>query len=196
MTGETRDPVHGFEAERWGGWSWREPSRGEHYRTCSYCGSVHPEDLAVEESWRAEWADRKYGWPHKFYVHIPNRNPQQRFIAGASGTARQGPYAPGGEKHQPAPERYPNLTWVRPGEIPPDVITDGWRDLESHYEWVSIGTRPTHFAKFYTVHLADPAADTEALERIQRTSGLRFRFHDGRVSWEAFQEAGRDRDSA
>ena len=42
------DHVHGGEAVRWGGWDWRGPRRGDHFRTCSYCGSIHPEDLAAE----------------------------------------------------------------------------------------------------------------------------------------------------
>ena len=169
---EAHDLVHGSEAERWGGWSWREPSRGEHYRTCSYCGSIHPEDLAVEESWRAEWADRKYGWPHKFYVAVPNRNPEQRFITGATtGT----------------PASLAGTEWIRATEIPDDVNTDGWRDLSEHYQWIAIGTRTTHHAKFYTVHLADPNAEQQALETIQRVSGLRFHFQGGRVTWESAQ---------
>lgn len=169
MSTDTPDPVHGQEAERWGGWSWREPSRGEHFRRCTYCGSIHPEDLAAETEWRAEWADAKYGWPHKFYVPVTSRNPEQRFVTGASPSEERPGYS--GE-------------WVRSDEIPNDVITDGWGDLYDHYNWVCVGTRPTHHAKFYTVHLADPRIAPEALETIQRVSGLRFRFQDGRVSWE------------
>lgn len=166
---EAPEPVHGGEADRWGGWAWREPHRGEHYRTCSYCGCIHPEDLAAEDGWRAEWADRKYGWPHKFYVSLPSRNPDQLFVTGAS-TGNDRPTYAG--------------HWMRPNDIPADVITDGWRDLSETYPWVCIGTRPTHHAKFYTVHLADPRIDPDALGTIQRISGLRFHFQDGRVSWE------------
>lgn len=41
---------------------------------CSYCGSIRPRDLveAIEQG-RAtgvEWADLKYGWPHKMYLEI------------------------------------------------------------------------------------------------------------------------------
>ncbi|MCI3277637.1 hypothetical protein [Streptomyces cylindrosporus] len=171
MDTSSTDPVHGAEAERWGGWSWREASRGEHYRTCSYCGCIHPDDLAAETDWRAEWADRKYGYPHKFYVTLANRRPEQRFITGATtGT----------------PTGLVGTTWIRADEVPDDVNTDGWRDLAGTYEWVSIGTRPTHHAKFYTVHLADPALGHEARDRIQSVSGLRLRFEDGRVWWEPY----------
>jgi len=166
---DAHDLVHRGEAERWGGWSWRAPSRGEHYHTCSYCGSIHPEDLAAEPDWQAEWADPKYGWPHKFYVCLPNRQPEQRFITGATtGT----------------PTGLAGTAWIRADEIPDDVNTDGWRDVQATYEWVSIGTRPTHHAKFYTRHLADPALNSRARERIQTVSGLAFRFDDGRVAWE------------
>lgn len=52
----------------------REPY-GETFRSCSYCGSIHPEDLVtlLEAGAKASGADWKYGWPHKFYVdNIPN----------------------------------------------------------------------------------------------------------------------------
>lgn len=40
------------------------------YRTCSYCGSIHPEDLLalIEKGATLGGADWKYGWPHKFYI--------------------------------------------------------------------------------------------------------------------------------
>lgn len=165
------DLVHGVEAERWGGWSWREPSRGEHYRTCSYCGSIHPEDLAAEPDWQAEWADPKYGWPHKFYVRVPNRHPEQRFITGATtGT----------------PTGLAGTTWIPATQVPEDVNTDGWRDLTDTYEWVAVGTRPTHHAKFYTRHLTDPALSDPARDRVQKVSGLRLSFNDGRVTWQPY----------
>lgn len=65
---------------------WREPNpqanagigfpddRG--FRTCGYCGSIHPDDLLgyIErgEVGSAEMADRKYGYPHKVYVGVTN----------------------------------------------------------------------------------------------------------------------------
>lgn len=44
-------------------------------RRCSYCGSMHPSDVveALKAGARMEWADFKYGWPHKIYLdNIPN----------------------------------------------------------------------------------------------------------------------------
>lgn len=74
---------------------WRKPridrkyGRIETYRTCSYCGSIHPEDLYTHlRDWNLNRStleklishsekqmlplggtDWKYGWPHKFYVY-------------------------------------------------------------------------------------------------------------------------------
>lgn len=50
--------------------------RTEAWRTCGYCGSMHPEDLLgyIErgETSRVEMADMKYGYPHKVYLDVPN----------------------------------------------------------------------------------------------------------------------------
>lgn len=238
------DPVHGTgwnSAAHWGGWDWRGPRRGEHFRTCSFCGSIHPEDLAAETAgtgtctvcgqqgweacfrkqplgasqqeidrlladpsipgdekqrlrgeypahsydpggWYASWADRKYGWPHKFYVEgLRNREPARLFVIGSVREATEGPYAPGGEKYTTPQERTPGLQWVRPSEIPEGAITSP-RDQEC--DWLGLGTQPTHHAKFYTMHLADPAISGEVKEKIAQACGLRFRFlPDGRIGW-------------
>lgn len=53
---------------------WHAPRESEPYsypfRTCSYCGSIHPEDLMkfFANGATAHGADWKYGWPHKFYI--------------------------------------------------------------------------------------------------------------------------------
>ena len=39
---------------------------------CSYCGSAHPRELALairSGGVTLDPADRKYGWPHKFYLN-------------------------------------------------------------------------------------------------------------------------------
>lgn len=44
-------------------------------RRCGYCGSMHPTDVAnaILAGAKGEWADMKYGYPHKAYFHgIPN----------------------------------------------------------------------------------------------------------------------------
>lgn len=193
MTGQTydpaADPVHGSgwnSAARWGGWEWRAPRGAQHYRTCSFCGSIHPEDLAAEPAWRASWADRKYGWPHKFYAEgIANRHPQIKRIITAC-TQQQWDEA---EQAKAAgyPEPWPGrggYEWHPVGSIPPGTDISGWRLDDGRYSHVGLGSDTTHHAKFYTIHLADPAVSDEAKDAIQRVSGLWFKFtQDGHVSW-------------
>jgi hypothetical protein len=70
---------------------WAEPARarepyGEAFRTCNYCGSIHPGDLydyltnplLTVTMGGSDW---KYGWPHKFYIDgIPNLHPPERLV--------------------------------------------------------------------------------------------------------------------
>jgi hypothetical protein len=172
---QATDPVHGTEIAYHPfatAWDWAEPRDGEHFRRCNYCGSIHPEDLAAETDWRADWADMKYGWPHKFYVDVTNRHPEQLFVVGAST----------GEDHH----SLGSGEWVRPDAIPESVNLAGWRDL-TRYRWVLIGTHPTHNGKFYTAHLRDPRVSDETRERIAAVCGLRFTWlDDGRVSWHRY----------
>jgi hypothetical protein len=182
------DPVHGSEAAPWGGWHWKEPRNGEHFRRCSYCGSVHPGDLVAEPSWKASWADQKYGWPHKFYVDIPNRQPERLFIiSGHRDNPNAGEYAPGGSLYRPIQERMPGIDWVPVGELPADVCTDGWlregESLADRYDLLGLDTKANHFGKFYSVHLADPEISGEVKETIQQHSGIGFHFADGTVRW-------------
>lgn len=74
--------------------AWRDPEPtlepyGRSFRTCSYCGSIHPEDLynllTAGIGVRLGGSDWKYGWPHKFYVEgIPNPLAGQRVRSGSS----------------------------------------------------------------------------------------------------------------
>ncbi len=57
------------------------------FRTCWYCGSIHPEDLynalIATPTITLEQADWKYGWPHKIYVNgMPNPNAGQNVRVG------------------------------------------------------------------------------------------------------------------
>lgn len=60
--------------------AWRPERAGESFRTCSYCGSVHPEDLLrlLGEGARLGGSDWKYGWPHKFYLTRHKRDGEER----------------------------------------------------------------------------------------------------------------------
>jgi hypothetical protein len=172
----TSQIVHAGEAERFGGWHWRAGIRGEHFRRCSYCGSVHPDDLAAEPCWYAQWADQKYGWPHKFYVDMPNRDPDRLFVIGSrSGGQKDAPLDGPDWVYWEKMSRAQRKIWKADGPHPKD-----W-----HPNAVLFGKRPSHFGKFYTVHLQDPEISDETKEIIARISGRRFTFTlDGHVSWQ------------
>lgn len=176
--------VHGSEAAHWGGWSWGSPRRTEHFRRCSYCGCVHPDDLAeaidARQAGAPAWADRKYGWPHKFYVDIVKRNADEITCIGSRG---------GGDPS----ERYEG--YVHVSELTAEQRAVALRDGQLREDddassaastWLMFGTQPTHFGKFYTAHLADPDITDETKAKIAAWSGLAFTFtDDGRVSWRA-----------
>jgi hypothetical protein len=46
-------------------------------RSCSYCGSIHPEDLLayLATGGTLGGADWKYDWPHKFYLRDASQPP-------------------------------------------------------------------------------------------------------------------------
>lgn len=111
------EPVHGIAADPWGGWYWCEPVRGEHFRCCSYCGSMHPDDVVGEFKLgaTAEWGDAKYGWPHKFYVHVANRTPHAVFCVGSTS---------GGD-----PARDPGTGYVHVSQLTDEqraIALEGW----------------------------------------------------------------------
>lgn len=173
---ETTSPVHAGEADRFGGWHWNDPARGEHFRRCSYCGSMHPDDLVSIARGRVDWADRKYGWPHKFYVHVPNQNPEALFTVGGASHLHD--------------EHTAERGWVRAEDLTSEqrdrIVRDGMaRDHEDiHYAAYRFGTRAEHFGKVYTVHLADPAISDDTKARAGQMCGLRFEFTtDGRIRW-------------
>lgn len=169
------DPVHHGEADRWGGWSWRDPSRGEHFRRCSYCGGVNPDDLAAEPVWRADWADFKYGWPHKFYVDIPNRNPDALFAIGAA--------------NHPQPTSGAYIAWADLTPVQLEIARrDGFDRDEDGWAYILFGTRPTHGGKFYTTHLAAADLDPDVRAAIEQRCGLAFTFDGTQVSWRPAKE--------
>jgi hypothetical protein len=164
------------DARRSGGWSWVDPVRGEHFRQCSYCGGINPEDLVAEPEWRANWADPTYGWPHKFYVDVLNRAPERLYVVSAAHT--DGPPPPlFGEDY---------VAWNdRTAEQKEICDRDGYGEDRDggHPSYVAFGLRPLHHARFYTVHLADADLAAETKAAIEQVSGLAFQFADGIVSW-------------
>jgi hypothetical protein len=174
------DAVHGSEAGRWGGWKWRKGHRGEHFRRCSYCGSVNPVDLVAEPAWRADWADMKYGWPHKFYVDIPNREPATLYVVSATFTTDPGRSPARGD-----------IAWE---DLTPEQMaaacSDGYDRGDRRPTFIQFGHHANHGGKFYTAHLADRALDPAAKAAIEERCGLRFTFNDGRVSWASAHPEG------
>jgi len=94
-------PTCHAKARRWGPdpISWREPRVDKEYgvtepfRRCSYCGSIHPEDLIrlLGEGATLNGADWKYGWPHKFYVEgVPNKTTEVVAKVGSNSKAVDG----------------------------------------------------------------------------------------------------------
>jgi hypothetical protein len=184
------DPVHGHgwnSAARWGGWHWEDPRGAEHFRRCSFCGSISPDDLAAEPSWRASWADQKYGWPHKFYVEgVTNRHPEMLRIITACSQRQWDEALQALAEGRPAFGVGSGYTWYPVSAIPEGVDTSGWGLDGGHYSHVGLGSDETHFVKFYSIHLADPAISRDAKDIIQRVSGVAFEFTpEGRVSWRA-----------
>lgn len=226
------DPVHGAgwnSAARWGGWSWREPRYGDFFRTCSFCGCIHPEDLAAEQpgtgtcvvcgqrgwgacfdgqlhsgikaavrggslgvsdeerarvlaladehgydpgGWWASWADRKYGWPHKFYVE--GLRPRDPALLHCTGHSSGGSQPPDG------------LGWVAAADLTrrqKKIIKDDGMSSGGFSGWYLFSARSTLHAKFYTIHLADPGISQNVKDRIMQASGLRLVFENGTVSW-------------
>jgi hypothetical protein len=172
MTDQSVHPEAGAPPFRFGPWTWREPVRGEHFRRCSFCGSVNPDDLAAETDWRAEWADQKYGWPHKFYVRIPNRDTARLYVLGST----SGPNPPTG---------YPG--WVARADLSPEqmvAVEEGGLGDNDSRTFFDFGHRPVHHTKFYSIHLRDADLDPAVKQRIEQGCGLAFEFtDDGRVAW-------------
>lgn len=175
------NPVH---AGAWGasgailqksGWSWREPRGPEHFRRCSYCGCINPEDLVAEKGWHAEWADQKYGWPHKFYVTIPDKLGKLDWLGGSTGEMSDTEVERWGYK------RVADLT-----EEEREACERVRVNLDM-YKVVRVAVRATHRAKFYTEHLQDPDISDEVKDEIHRRCGLVFEWLEGgRVRWHPY----------
>jgi hypothetical protein len=173
------EPIHAhannFHAQTFGELSWR-PARppvqtpGSRLmvaalRGCSYCGSMHPADLAgaIREGASIHWADRKYGWPHKVYAEgVPNPHAGMMEIRAAGHLAMR--------------DSRPGVWIERP---------DG-RGIEWHEEPQPASAR-TH-GKFYTEHLQDATPQDKVT--IERAMGLQFEFTDEGVNWKPFKEPG------
>jgi hypothetical protein len=173
-----------FEKE----WSWRPARGGDRdspydypFRTCSYCGSMHPEDLlnAVRAGATLGGADWKYGWPHKFYVELPN--PAAGQLRGGTSTTVGGKCVVGRTLDEVKAEHPQYADWE-------------WRFEENlygngpGYRVVKFSPAPaqTH-AKFYNEHLKDlePATFAVVAELLKDKAGIRFELDAGRLRYAA-----------
>lgn len=158
---------------------WRDPRPREDiadpyeqpFRTCSYCGSINPEDLyrlLSEGNGTLSGSDWKYGWPHKFYLEGV-ANP----IAGVE--THSYCYGP-----REGLEKY-----GAPGFEPEEHEPGHWRIVSS----VSPAPRAT-FGKWYNEHLDDEGYSPEAWDALaallEQHAGIRFfRGEDGRLMYRA-----------
>lgn len=168
------NPVHADAPKMMGAdnWSWDKPRHGEHFRRCDYCGSINPDDLVAEPTWHADWADRKYGWPHKFYVDIPDRKGELDCVDSTNSAVR------------------PSFgDWKRVADLTPAERKACSEWVLASQTWVQLAVRSSHHAKFYTEHLQDPAISAETKDAIHRISGLEFEWMlDGRVGWRPYEK--------
>lgn len=171
-----------WQAQRFAPQTWREP-RGDDstskypsptvqtFRTCSYCGSIHPEDLvkALEAGATLGGSDWKYGWPHKFYV---NGMPNPKFG-----------------------QEYPQYMYGRPkdGEEGWEQYQDGFNsdDGSPRMSWRKLMSMskcpPTAHAKWYNEHLQDlsPEAFAVLAPLLEKHAGIRFEMIDGKLAYSA-----------
>jgi hypothetical protein len=163
-----------------------QPSRDDaSFRTCHWCGSVHPQDLLkLRDAQRIAHVDRsvdwKYGWPHKVYVDVKNADQNQLYAIG-SASSDERPTVGG--------------PWVAVDEMN-DEQQAAYREAHGRGDykprWVYFGTRPTVHAKFYSVHTLEPFLSDEEREALFAILGYRFEAVEGdRIRWSAYDYGGR-----
>lgn len=174
-----------WQAQRFAPQTWRPAGVRLHpendhvpaFRTCSYCGSIHPEDLlnALRAGAKAGGSDWKYGWPHKFYVEgIPNSQ-AGNLVTRMSGS---GPL-PLTDKDRAEYERYAQRGAVV--EFSEDAEKGRWRVT------VREPDGPTTHGKWYNAHLADlsPAAFDELVPLLLRHTGIKFERDEKGIKYSA-----------
>lgn len=128
-------------------------SRAGRLRSCGYCGSMHPVDVAnaIRSGAKGSWADKKYGWPHKAYFDgVPN------------------PHA--------------GLMEVRASaSFMPDGCTD-WIQCGDHWHEHPRPASATTNGKFYSVHLMDATPEDRDVIETHLGLHFDFK-DDGGVTW-------------
>lgn len=160
-----------FEPSRW-----RPADERQGYRTCSHCGSMHPEDLysAVLAGAKLGGSDWKYGWPHKFYVTgIPNTN-VGKLSQESSMSLR--------EDEEPSAEDLARAkSWLQPGGEVRIVEHDAtWGYTKGGNLRRSLAAfnpqRSTTHGKWYNTHLQElnPVAFSAMVEMLAKQTHIRF----------------------
>lgn len=193
---------------------WREPHGHregspyeETYRTCWFCGSIHPEDL-----WRLltdgtgvelHRADRKYRWPHKFYVAgIPNPIADDLTESGGRSCGFRptldalDEWVSDPKEREATDEELFAAGWQIRTTTTIDTARNGegeWErrryDQVSYYRPSITAAPPTMQAKWYNDHLHDlVATDRATFETFARVifdhTGVLFSADDdGRLKW-------------
>jgi hypothetical protein len=164
-----------WQAQRFGQQTWRAAGERLHpendhvpaFRSCSYCGSMHPEDMlnALRAGAKAGGSDWKYGWPHKFYIDgIPNSQ---------------------------AGNLVTRMSMSSRGEVPTDEENASLQDWAKRYngvaEWsppkdgrcrgvVRVPDGQTTHGKWYNQHLfdLDEASFNELAPLLEQHTGIKF----------------------
>ena len=124
-------------------------------RSCGYCGSMHPADVvaAIKAGARGEWADMKYGWPHKSYFeNIPNPHVGLLEVRASANF------------------------------LPDDHRKDWIQTSDGHWHEPGTPAAEKTHGKFYTIHLMDATPEERDLIESHLGLKFEF-FDDGKVSW-------------
>lgn len=156
-------------------WTWRRPSYGSWWRTCSYCGSMHPEDIASAPETRFDWADRKYGWPHKAYLHFDARTTVPRVVGSRNFTSDTG--------DDDGWIKYIDMTLSQRLVVVREGYAKWYERSKLKNMSFLLGTKHG-WGKFYTAHIFDTLLDPEVVDAVNRMMGLRFWIADSRIYWE------------
>jgi hypothetical protein len=189
-----------MEANKWsarptchgGNTTWRPKGEKLHpshdvpmaFRTCSYCGSIHPEDLlqALKAGATLGGADWKYGWPHKFYVEkIPNPNEGQ-LVSRTSMSIRSA--------EPTAEERASMERWGKKPGSEVRVKQTGFSSHDGKPQYslaVFEPDGPTTHSKWYNEHLKDlsPEAFDELVPLLEQHTGIKFERDENGIKYSA-----------
>jgi hypothetical protein len=153
----------------------------EPFRSCSFCGSMHPEDLltAIKAGATLGGSDWKYGWPHKFYVNaIPHVHPEREVWRGGS----SGPLY----RCRTCGFEPPKSAWPVP--LCEHVTDRVQYAITGHYKddiFEPVG--PTVHGKWYNTHLNDLSDVAFALLApvLKDAAGIEWHRKDGKLLYSA-----------